>query len=364
VSASTVTLLVGGWLAGLVLLWRVRTPPPVGDGAALAATVSVVVPARDEAHNLPRLLASLQAQQPAPLEVIVVDDGSLDATAEVAAAHGATVVATEPLPPGWAGKPWATAAGVARARGERLLLLDADTWLSPDGVARLVAAHGSQAPDGLLSVQPFHVAERPYEQLSAVPNVVSVLASGTAALRPARSPGVAFGPCLLTTRAALAAVGGFEAVAGESIEDIALARAYERAGRRVRCLGGGAVVRFRMYPEGLRSLVEGWSKNLSGGARRARPLPLLGAVLWVCGAVSAAIEGLTWSTPWAAVAYSAVAGQLAWMLRRLGSFRWWAAVLFPIPLLAFLVLFARSLVLRVVRRRVTWRGRTIDVRGA
>jgi 4,4'-diaponeurosporenoate glycosyltransferase len=175
---------------------------------------------------------------------------------------------------------------------------------------------------------------------------------------------VAFGPCLLTDRGALEAVGGFEAVAGESIEDIALARAYQRAGRPVRCLGGGEAVRFRMYPEGLGSLVEGWSKNLAGGARRARPLPLLGAVLWVCAAVSAAIEGLTWSTPWAAVAWVAVAGQLAWMLRQLGSFRWWTAALFPVPLAAFVALFARSIVLRGLRRRVTWRGRSIDVRKA
>ncbi|MGK2948097.1 MAG: glycosyltransferase family A protein [Acidimicrobiales bacterium] len=362
-TASTLVLLAGGWLAGLVLLWRVRTPGAAGDGA-LAAAVSVVVPARDEAHNLPRLLGSLRAQNVPPLEVIVVDDGSTDATAAVAADLGAVVVATEDLPAGWAGKPWACATGVAAARGEVLLLLDADTWLSPDGVAHLAAAHDRLAPNGLLSVQPFHVTERPYEQLSAFPNVVSVLASGTAALRPARSPGVAFGPCLVTSSEALAAAGGFAAVAGESIEDIALARAFERTDRPVRCLGGGDVVRFRMYPDGLRSLVEGWSKNLSGGARRARPLPLIGAVLWVCAAVSAAIELVLWSTPWAAVAYAAVAGQLAWMLRRLGSFRWWTSVLFPVALTAFVVLFVRSLVLRVVRRQVTWRGRSIDLRKA
>lgn len=363
-SRTTVAILAGGWLAGVVLLWRVRTPAPSGGEPSVAASVSVVVPARDEAHNLPRLLSSLQGQTVAPLEVVVVDDGSTDATAAVAADHGAVVVATEPLPAGWAGKPWACATGVDAARGTVLLLLDADTSLSSDGVARLSAAHCALVPDGLLSVQPFHETERAYEQLSAFPNVVSMLASGTAALRPARSPGVAFGPCLVTSADALAAVGGFAAVAGQSIEDIALARAYQGDDRPVRCLGGGDVVRFRMYPDGWRSLVEGWSKNLSGGARRARPLPMLGAVLWVCAAVSAAIEVVVWSTPWAAVAYAALAGQLAWMLRRLGSFRWWTWALFPGALAAFVALFVRSLVLRVVRRQVTWRGRRIDVRKA
>ena len=61
-----------------------------------------------------------------------------------------------------------------------------------------------------------------------------------------------------------------------------------------------------------------------------------------------------------AVAWAAIAAQLWWMLRRLGSFHWLTAVLFPIPLLAFVGLFVRSLVLRLARRPVTWRGRRID----
>jgi len=65
--------------------------------------------------------------------------------------------------------------------------------------------------DGLLSVQPFHRVQRPYEHLSAVGNVVSVLASGMAV--PCRPhPSVAFGPCLLTGADALHEAGGFAAV--------------------------------------------------------------------------------------------------------------------------------------------------------
>ena len=199
-----------------------------------------------------------------------MDDGSTDATAAIARAAGARVL-TAPRPPeGWLGKPWACHTGHPRRRGERLLFLDADTWLAPDALARLVAAHDAAGSDGLLSVQPFHVVERPYEQLSAVCNTVPILASGIAAIRPPPFGPVAFGPCLLTGAADLAAVGGFAAVAGEVVEDAALAHAYAAAGRRVRCLGGGDAVRFRMYPDGVRSLVEGWTKNLAGGAATGR----------------------------------------------------------------------------------------------
>ena len=64
-----------------------------------------------------------------------------------------------------------------------------------------------------------------------------------------------------------------------------------------------------------------------------------------------------------AVACVGVALQLRWMLRRAGSFRWWTWALFPVPLLAFDLVFARSLALTVVRRSVPWRGRDVSLAG-
>jgi 4,4'-diaponeurosporenoate glycosyltransferase len=357
VSATSYGLVAAGWAAGLVLMWRLRTPPPARAGGR-PAVISVVIPARDEAHNLPRLLASLRDQHDPPLEVLVVDDGSTDGTADVARAASVGVVEAGPPPDGWLGKPWACQQGVAAASGDLLLILDADTWLAPDGVARLVAAHDRLRGDGLLSVQPYHRVERPYEQLSAICNVVPVMASAMAA--PGRPhPSVAFGPCLVTSAAALATIGGFATVRGEIVEDAALAGAFRRAGRPVDCLGGGATVAFRMYPDGLRSLVEGWTKNLAGGVGGVAPLALLGAVLWVTAGLSVALDAVSDPSLVVAAAWAVTAAELWWMLRRLGSFHWLVAVLFPIPLLAFVALFLRSLVLRLARRPVTWRGRRI-----
>jgi hypothetical protein len=364
-------LLAGTWLLAHVTTVRPATggPDPVPWPAGI--TVSVVVPARDEAATLPRLLASLRALDPAPHEVIVVDDGSSDGTAEVAAAGGATVVTAPPPPPGWLGKPWACQVGAGTATGSHLLFLDADTWLAPDALTRLVAEHAEHG--GLLSVEPYHEAERPYEQLSAVFNVVSMM--GTGAFTPG-SPrrrhaalDAAYGPCLLTTAADHAAVGGHGSVRGEVLEDVALARRYREAGRAVRCLAGGDAVRFRMYPAGLRQLVEGWTKNIAAGAGSIGPLALVGSVGWVAACAAVASDGIGDVAEWAGgrgsapagalAAWAVVAAQLRWMLRRIGSFRWWAAAAFPVPLLAFLVIFARSSVLTVVRREVTWRDRRI-----
>jgi 4,4'-diaponeurosporenoate glycosyltransferase len=356
---TSLALIALGLAAGTVLLWRLPRVPLV-TSPGLVGSVTVVVPARDEERSLPRLLASLAAQHEPPLEVLVVDDGSTDGTATMARAAGVRVIDAPPPPPGWLGKPWACHHGARAASGERLVFLDADTWLSPDGLGRLVAAHQDAVPGGLLSVQPHHVVRRPYEQLSAVCNTVPVLASGMAAVRPARSAPMAFGPCLVTRAADLAAAGGFATVAGEVVEDAALARAYGRAGRPVRCLAGGDAVGFRMYPDGWRSLVEGWTKNLSGGAAQSAWLPLLGAVAWVTAGLTIVVHPAP--TAVFAAVYGAFAAQLWWMLRRLGAFHPLTAVLFPIPLLAFTLLFVRSMAVRVLRRPVRWRGRAIDVR--
>ena len=321
---------LAGLAAGTALLWRL---PSLPDGKATDARVSVIVPARDEAARLPPLLASLRAQTLQPHEVLVVDDGSTDGTGDVALASGAVVVTAEEPPAGWRGKPWACETGVRAATGDVLVLLDADVRLAPDALARLVAEH-RRDEGALVSVQPFHVTERPHEQLSAVCNVVAAMAS--------RGARVAFGPCLVTSPAARATAGGFEAVRGEVVEDAALAARFER----VRLSFGGPVVRFRMYEEGLGQLVQGWMKNLAGGARRAAVLPSMGATLWVTGALAATVTPL----------YALYAAQLLVALRRLGRFRWWAWAAYPVPLVAFVLLFLGSV---VARRRVRWRGRPL-----
>jgi hypothetical protein len=363
-------LVLAGWLCGWLLLWRL---PRLGHGSsrpALCAPVTVVIPARDEAATLPTLLRSLAIQEGiGAMEVLVADDGSTDGTADVAAAAGARVVAVPPPPSGWLGKPWACATAVAEARYEQLVLLDADVVLAPDALAAVLATHRAEVPNGLLSVQPVHHVGSTYEHLSLVGNLVALLAAGIGRIGrgPGRADRIAFGPCLAVTRTTLADVGGFAAVAGEITEDLALAAAMRSAGRPVACRAGDARVAFRMYPGGLRQLVEGWTKHLAAGAAGAPRLPAVGAVLWVAAAlgsivvaVEAAREG-EWAM--AAAVWALVAGQVHLLGAKVGRFRAWAAVLYPVPLVAFVALFATSAFHRLSGRPVAWRGRRVRLGG-
>lgn len=352
---------VGRWLAGWWLLWRVA---PVAVARARGhRPCSIVIPARNEAASLPTLLTALAPQRRPGDEVIVVDDDSSDATVDVAMAGGAEVYRAPPLAEGWTGKNAACWTGADAATNDVLVFLDADTQFEPGGLDRLLAAHQEQG--GLLSVQPYHDVPRPYEQLSAFFNIVAMMGIDAFTARGARrAPSGAFGPVLITTAADYEAVGGHAAVKGEVLDDMALARSYTAAELPVACLAGRGTVRFRMYPDGLGQLVEGWTKNFAGGAAGTRKLTLLLVAAWVSLCVQAAfwVVALPWrSTSLLVVAatYLAVAGQLWWMLRRIGSFSRATALLFPLPLAAFLAVFVRSVVNIHVRHRVTWKGREL-----
>lgn len=350
------------WAAGGWLLWRIPRPRPApgAEGAGSLDGVSVVVPARDEAESLPALLRSLAGQRPAPARVVVVDDHSTDGTSAVARAAGVDVVTAPPLPEGWTGKSWACWTGAETTSSPVLVFLDADTVVSPGGLARLASEQRSRG--GLLSVQPFHLPVRASERLALFFNVVGMM--GVGAFSPGRSrhpPSGAFGPAMVCRRDDYETVGGHRRVRGAVADDVALAAEFSRSGLPVACLGGRGTVSFRMYPRGLGQLVEGFSKNMATGAWRTRPLTLALVFAWVSGCIVA-----SWSVRLGGVAgpalYAAYVTQLAWMARRIGRFGWWPVVLFPVPLAVFLVVFARSCLLTFVTGRVRWRGRTVVTR--
>jgi 4,4'-diaponeurosporenoate glycosyltransferase len=351
-------LLLVAWLVGWLLCFRLpRLAAATPAAAGAMRRVAVVVPARDEEHSLPALLAALAAQTRPADELVVVDDDSGDASAAVAAAGGARVLAAGPVPDGWTGKAWACRHGARATTGDVLVFLDADTVPAPHFIARLLAT--LDARGGLVSALPYHRMQKGYERLSAFFHVISVMGVGAASARPGAP-----------ARADYDAAGGHEAARASVVDDVALARAFRAAGRRVFVAGGRGAIDYRLYPGGLRELADGWSKNFAAGAGSTPWLRLLLVIAWVIGVGSAAqapvragvaaVAGWPFPGVMAWVVYAAFAVQLAVMLRPLGNYSW-AAPLYPVPLAAWFLVFVRSL-WWMARGRVRWKGRDVPLR--
>lgn len=252
------------------LLFPVLEPVPsaIRDPAA---SVSVIVPARNEAANLERCLKPLldQTYPPDRLKIVVVDDHSADNTFAIASsiaqqAPNLTVVRSPPLPPHWVGKPHACWIGAktASADAEWICFIDADVTAESALLSSAMALADSQQLD-LLSLAPRQRLVSFAERL-VIPCGLYLMAfcqDLTTVQAPDSDKVTASGQFMLVRRAAYEEVGGHAAVHDAICEDVGLALRIKRSGGRVLLLNGKLLLSARMY-SGWRSLWGGLSKNL------------------------------------------------------------------------------------------------------
>jgi chlorobactene glucosyltransferase len=365
------------WLApfaGLVRLADRR--PNLSDIAPVEGPlVSVVIPARNESKTIEAVVRSILTSGYGAFELLVVDDRSTDDTAAIVERLAASdprvrLVRGEPLPDGWYGKPWACAQGARMVAGRLLLFTDADTRHEPELLGRAVAAMGRERAD-LVTVAPHQRCVTFWERL-VMPQIWLLLGlryhpREVNSARRERDV-IANGQFILTTREAYDAVGTHAAVRHEVAEDLALAQAYLRQGRRIYFAFAERLMETRMY-HSLPHLVEGWSKNVYLGGRRSFPeepvlralvpVMLLAAFLfWLVPPVVLAVTG--GSGRWGVAALAATAlSALFWMLISYGMrIPPWYGLLYPIGALIALYIGARSSWRGA--RRVEWRGRVYE----
>jgi 4,4'-diaponeurosporenoate glycosyltransferase len=353
------------WVLGFIFLWKIPTLKRGNPLNPLSYKISILTPARNEARILGQLLDSIEQQSLKPHEVIVIDDQSEDATAEVARRTGCIVMTSKDLPEGWAGKPWACWQGAHKATGDIFLFLDADTFLEPEGLSKILSTYLEKG--GLLSIQPFHKMKKRYERFSAIFNIISL--AGMNAFTPLGhnlKPVGAFGPCMICSREDYFMVGGHEKARGEVLESIAIGREFLKAHRNVHCYGGKETISFRMYPDGLWSLVEGFGKGFGTGASAMSVASLLMMVAWVFGGVSVTrhlVQSAILCDPMGLLGWLVLdvlyVFQIHWMLFRIGNFGFSTALLFQIPLLFFVIVFAYSILSIFLIRKVRWKGRDV-----
>ncbi len=197
--------------------------------------VSAIIPARNEEASIARAVESVAAQ-PEIGEVIVVDDQSTDRTGDILGELAARtpklrVLATDALPAGWTGKNYAVSIGAAAAIGDWLLFTDADTYHLP-GSTRRALADAVEHDAAMVSYSPEQEMETFWER-ALIPLVYWMLSrrySLANVNNPAMADAAANGQFLLIRRAAYMTIGGHAAVAGDILEDVALARRVKQAG--------------------------------------------------------------------------------------------------------------------------------------
>ena len=369
-------------LGGLVLV--IRQAPRLREEARPRpeGSLTVVVPAYNEEANIAACIGSLLASAPPcpHWQVLLVDDGSRDATAAIArataAASGAAAGRFSLLEAGarpegerWVGKNWACSRAMDQVQSDWVLFVDADVRLGPATLQRALGQAVDEGAD-LLSLAP-RLCCGCLAEWMVQPIMASLLCLGfpiEAANDPADPTAFAAGPFMLFRRTAYAAIGGHRALAGEVVEDLALARRIKGGGYRLRYLLGLDAADLRMYAD-FAALWEGWSKNWFLGLDRSL-VKALGA---------AAVVVLLFSAPWllapAAAISLALLGEpaklqppllaaLALALLGIGlqlALRLWTRQAFALPLRHWWLMGAGGLVVGALAPTSVWR--TLSGRG-
>ncbi len=251
-------------------------------------TISAIIPARNEEAVIAECLRSVAAQ-PEVMEILVVNDQSTDRTAEIVRGLAAEIpklrlLETTDLPAGWVGKNNAVWLGAQSAKGKWLLFTDADAVLAEGATAKAFEL-AKENTAALVSFSPAQTLKSWHEK-ALIPFVYCRLARkfSYADVNNPNSPAAAAnGQFLLIQRATYDAVGGHASVAGEVLEDVALARRVKQDSWGIWFGSGTEYVSVRMY-RSFRQMWGGWRKNLyqlMGGAPNPVFYEFEAAVPWM-----------------------------------------------------------------------------------
>jgi dolichol-phosphate mannosyltransferase len=328
------------------------------DHDAPVPTISVIIPARNEAN---RIRACLEAIVGAPgiYEVVVVDDESSDETAAVASRLGATVLSGKPIPNGWVGKAWALHQGVQAATGEWVVTLDADAVAHPQ-LAQAVVQRAQR--DGLRFVSVgarFDCPSKGAQWLHPAMLTTLVYRYG-----PSGSKGkvksdsqLANGQCMAFLRRDAIDHDVLTRVRGETIEDVALVRLVASMGWSVAMLDGSKLLTVRMF-ESFTDTWNGWGRSLSlASVDNARRVFGHSIVLMLAQVAPLWMLVLGLSTPVSIALLLIRIGTLFGMHRAYLQHSLWYWLSPLADALALIALF-RGLIRQVFGRKATWRGRT------
>lgn len=348
-------------------------PPPMH-----APLISACIPARNEERNIRECVEALLAQDYPNLEVIVLDDRSSDSTPSILAEIASRDSRLHPiigsdLPKGWAGKPHALFQAAAHACGEWLCFVDADTFATPETLSSCYAK-AIQTKADMFTIMTFQVLGSFWEKV-VMPLVMTALSVGFSPRKvndPNRKDAIANGQFILMQRSTYDAIGGYESVKDQIVEDKAIAERVKWNGYRLIIADGMGITRTRMYTC-LSEMWEGWTKNIYLGLHDQPSMLMLGAFggfvalvtafflpIWPLAGTLWYLQDGSWMAGWVIIQ-----SMLLWVLliherakvaRKLEISPWYAFTT-PLGAAVFAAMMLASTWKVVSGRGVTWKGR-------
>jgi hypothetical protein len=345
-------------LLALDNLRRLRPPDPA-DGTP---SVSVLIPARNEARNIAAAVACVLASTGINLELLVLDDGSTDATPDILAAIAdprLRVLTGGFLPTGWSGKQHACARLADAATHDLLLFVDADVRLAPDAASR-IAGFMQRNDVGLASGFPRQITLTFAEYL-LLPLIHFVLLGYLPMARMQRdiSPGfgAGCGQLMIARSDAYARAGGHAAIRASMHDGLMLPRAFRRAGIMTGVFDATNLATCRMYNSAA-AVWEGLTKNATEGMAKPVALPI-----WTLLLAGGHVLPFVLFPAGPAI----VACACAYLLRALLAWRfrqsWLSVALHPLGVATLLVLQWSALLRALCGIKATWRGRAYTAQG-
>ena len=336
--------------------------------------VSILVPARNEERNIEKCINSLLQQDYPNYEIIVLDDESEDRTWEILSrlAQGNDrlhLLKGKPLPEGWIGKCWACHQLSEKARGEFLLLVDADTFHQPSMLRSVMdAAHFYQAD--LISGLPHEKIET-FSEVLTIPliswGILAAIPLPLAFALPHPALSITIGQLLLFKRESYERINGHIAVKDHVCEDMALGRLIKAKGFRWRLVDAGDVTECRMYTN-LSEAVNGLSKTIFGALNfRVLLILLFSLLLWLmfCLPPWLLLKSLVNPFPRPLVRQALILVVLSLLSWRVANHRfrvpWYATFLYPVISGLAIFIFLRSMILTVTGK-AQWKGRLLAIR--
>jgi hypothetical protein len=334
------------------------------DRAGAPASISVLIPARDEEANIADAVAGVLASVDVAVELIVLDDGSTDRTPEIVrgiADPRLRVAVSPPLPPGWSGKQHACLQLSRLATHDLMVFVDADVRLAPDALSRMVGFMQRHPHVGLASGFPRQIT-RTWSELLLLPLIMFLLLGflPIGAMRRGLSPrfGAGCGQLFIARRDAYAGAGGHGAIRASLHDGLTLPRAFRAAGRMTDLFDASGFATCRMYASAAQ-VWEGLTKNATEGMATWRALPVWTLILGGGQVLPVALL----LTPWFRIAALALVLSFAARMILAVWFRQDArsVALHPFGVAALLVLQWMALLRAARGGRATWRGRSYQV---